>query len=411
MKLKRSPLAPAAFPALPDIKGVTYAVGSMGMYGERNDVFVARFDKPAAAAGVFTRSLTRSADVDWCRTALENSEGRARVLVVNAGNSNAFTGAAGLAKNKATVEAATQLSGCSENEVYLAATGVIGQPIKPLSRVADKMKDIWPTLGEARIEDAAKAFMTTDTFAKGSCASAEIDGDIIQIAGITKGSGMIAPNMATMLAYVFTDAAITPEVLQSLVSKHVETTFNSITVDSDTSTSDTLMVFATGATGPLIETVSDPRLEGFSLALKAVLKDLALQIVRDGEGASKLIEVTVIGAQTEIVAKTIAASVANSPLVKTALAASDANWGRIVMAAGKAGVPVDRDQLSIRFGDVDVARDGEVVPDYSEEAASAECAKEEIRIEIGVGQGLGRATVWTCDLTHGYVEINGAYRS
>ena len=409
--LKKSPLAPASFPDLPDIDGVKLATLSLGMYGERDDLLVAHFPDGAASAGVYTSSATASADVLWCRQALKESGGRCRVLVVNAGNSNAFTGAAGVAKNDATIAAASGLAKCPRNEISIAATGVIGEPMEA-DCVANGVNKAWSDLGRADFEDVARAFMTTDTFPKGSAATTGIDGETVQLCGIAKGSGMIAPNMATMLSYIFTDAAISPDVCQTLLAQMVETTFNAITVDGDTSTSDSLMLFATGAAGhDPIQTVDDPRLEGFKAAFHTVLKDLALQIVRDGEGATKLIEISVTGAQSDRSAKVIAASVANSPLVKTALAASDANWGRIVMAVGKAGEPINNDALSISFADVQVATGGQRAPDYSEDAASAACQGDEILTSIDVGVGTGKATVWTCDLTHGYIEINGAYRT
>ena len=408
---KRSPLAPTHTPDLPAIAGVEIISGSMGLYGQRDDFFIAHFPAGASAAGVFTTSATASADVLWCRKSLSESQGVAHALVVNAGNSNAFTGRAGEAKNAATVAAASRLAGCQPSQVFLAATGVIGVPMRA-EQLAEGVEDRWPDLGKGAIADAARAFMTTDTFMKTACTTASMTVGQVQIAGIAKGSGMIAPNMATMLSYVFTDANIAPSVLQALVADYADQTFNCITVDGDTSTSDSLMVFATGAVGgPQITSLDDPDLAGFAAALKSVLKDLALQIVRDGEGATKLIEITVTGAKSDKAAKTIAASIANSPLVKTALAASDANWGRIVMAVGKAGEAIDPDSLSIRFGDVEVARKGMRAPDYSEEAASAECARQEISILVDVGVGEGKATVWTCDLTHAYVDINGAYRT
>ncbi|WP_018998295.1 bifunctional glutamate N-acetyltransferase/amino-acid acetyltransferase ArgJ [Hirschia maritima] len=410
MKLTKSPLAPENTPKLPDIAGVKFAVGCNGFYGDRDDVFVAYFDEEASAAGVFTRSSTCSADVDWCREALRLSEGKARALVVNAGNSNAFTGAAGIAKNEATIAAVSKLGNVERENVFIAATGVIGEPLEP-KFIADKVHEIWPSLGEASLNDAGVAFMTTDTFPKASAGEAAIDGEAINIAGVAKGSGMIMPNMATMLAYVFTDANLSPQVCQSLLSRYTNETFNCITVDGDTSTSDTVMLFATGKSGSLIDDVNDPRLEEFAAELHKVMLDLSVQIVRDGEGASKLIAITVSGAKTDNSAKIIATSIANSPLVKTALAASDANWGRIVMAVGKTDQPVNKDKLSISFGDVEVASGGMRAANYSEDAASEICQSSEISIKVDVGVGEGIAQVWTCDLTHGYVDINGAYRT
>ena len=410
MKLTKSPLAPETTPELPKISGVKFAVGCNGFYGDREDVFVAYFEDDASAAGVFTRSSTCSADVDWCREALKESGGKARALVVNAGNSNAFTGAAGIAKNNATIAAVSELGKLKREKIFLAATGVIGEPLEA-EFIADKVKEIWPTLGDASANDAGVAFMTTDTFPKACAGKTRIDGDNIMIAGIAKGSGMIMPNMATMLGYIFTDANLSPAVCQALLSRFTDETFNCITVDGDTSTSDTVMLFATGKSGPFIDDAEDPRLEEFAAELYRVMQDLSVQIVRDGEGATKLVAVTVSGAETDSSAKIIATSIANSPLVKTALAASDANWGRIVMAVGKTDQPVNKDKLSISFGDVEVASGGMRGQNYSEEAASKVCQANEISIKVDVGVGEGVAQVWTCDLTHGYVDINGAYRT
>jgi glutamate N-acetyltransferase/amino-acid N-acetyltransferase len=392
---------------------MTLVTGSLGLYrgSSRDDLLLVHFPRGASAGGVFTRSLTRSADVDWCREALVAGGGRARVLVVNAGNSNAFTGAAGVAKNRATVASASRLAGCAPHEVFLAATGVIGEPLDP-NLVSGGVEKAWPSLADPDWERAANAIRTTDTFAKAAGATVDIAGRSVSIVGFAKGSGMIAPNMATTLNYVFTDAALAPGVVQTLIARYCDLTYNCITVDGDTSTSDTLMLFATGAAGgdPVAD-ADDPVLETFRLALHRVLKDLALQIVRDGEGASKLIEIEVSGAVDDASGKRIAASIANSPLVKTAIAAGDANWGRIVMAVGKAGAAADRDRLSIWFGTHRVARDGARDPDYSEALASAAVAGSEVFIRVDLGMGAGRATVWTCDLTDGYVMINGAYRS
>jgi glutamate N-acetyltransferase/amino-acid N-acetyltransferase len=392
------------------------ATHSLGLYKgrTRDDLLVVHFPAGANAGGVFTRSATRSADVDWCREALASAGGRARALVVNAGNSNAFTGAAGIAKNRSTVAAVRQLTDCPPHEVFLAATGVIGEPL-PDNFVANGLARAWPALQPAiqsAWERAANAIRTTDTFAKAAGETVTLNRRHVAIAGFAKGSGMIQPNMATTLNYVFTDAALGPMAVQTLIARHCDLTYNCITVDGDTSTSDTLMLFATGAAGgEPIDDPDDPRLADFSAALHRVLKDLALQIVRDGEGATKLIEIQVSGAASDLSAKTIAASVANSPLVKTALAAGDANWGRVVMAVGKAGEPIERDRLTIHFGDHLVARDGARAPDYSEARATAAVKGPEIVIRIDAGVGRGHARVWTCDLTDGYVKINGAYRS
>jgi glutamate N-acetyltransferase/amino-acid N-acetyltransferase len=411
--LPRSPLAPEVFADPPRVAGCLLATGSLGLYRgvDRDDLLVAHFPLGATAAGVFTTSQTRSADIDWCRAALRDGGGCARVLVVNAGNSNAFTGRAGLEKNAATVAAAAKLAGCRDSEVFIAATGVIGEPLPP-RLVADGVVSVWPGLASPDWKRAANAIRTTDTFEKAAGAETEVDGVPVRIAGFAKGSGMIAPNMATTLNFIFTDAALSAEAAQRLLSRLCDVTFNCISVDGDTSTSDTLMLFATGASGaPAIEDCDDPRLGPFAAALHDVMKDLALQIVRDGEGASKLIEISVGGADSDTDARLIAASIANSPLVKTAIAAGDANWGRIVMAVGKAGPPIDRDRLSIRFGEHLVADAGARAPGYEEAAASRAVEGPHVAIHVDIGRGSGFSRVWTCDLTDGYVRINGAYRS
>ncbi len=416
MTPSRSPLAPDQFPDLPAVKGVRCATASRGFYEgrgpKRDDVFLFTFDEGTVCAGVFTRSSTRSVDVDWCREALAKGGGKARALVANAGNSNAFTGLEGREKNAATLAALVETFGVEAETCFLAATGVIGQPLADPNFVGSMVPELYGKLDAPDWEAAARAFMTTDTFAKGAGTAVDFGDGKVAFAGIAKGSGMIAPNMATMLAYVFTDAAIAPDLLDTLVREHVETTFNAITVDSDTSTSDTLMVFATGASGqrPIINK-DDPRFSAFSAALHGVLEDLAHQIVRDGEGASKFIEITVEGAESAQSAKVIAASIANSPLVKTALAAGDANWGRVVMAIGKTDEPLERDRLNIWFGTHQVAKNGGLAPEYDEAIASMICAADKVTIRADIGVGKASATVWTCDLTHGYVEINGAYRT
>lgn len=416
MNLKPSPFAPPEFPHLPHVKGVKAATHSRGFYAhrglERDDVFLFAFDEGTTCAGVYTLSTTASADVQWCREALATGTGTARGLVVNSGNSNAFTGAKGKLKNDATLAAMQAELGGQKHEHFLAATGVIGEPLSDPNYVGSALPDLTKNLGPVAWQACAQAFMTTDTFAKGAGDTCEIDGIPVALAGIAKGSGMIAPNMATMLAYIFTDAAISSKLLDELIREATDLSFNSITVDSDTSTSDTFMVFATGASGaPMITERDDPRLSSFEDALKRVSLNLALQIVKDGEGASKIVTIHVSGAETDRDAKTFACDVANSPLVKTALAASDANWGRVVMALGKSGNPLDQDKLAIWFGDVQVAEKGGRTDDYNEAAASAECAKPFIDIRIEVGDGGGQATVYTCDLTHGYIDINGAYRT
>ncbi|PZM09453.1 bifunctional glutamate N-acetyltransferase/amino-acid acetyltransferase ArgJ [Rhizobium tubonense] len=408
-----SPLAPKTFATMPALRGVRMATASAGIkYKNRTDVLLMVFDKPASVAGVFTRSKCPSAPVDFCRANLPH--GSARAVVVNSGNANAFTGLKGRQATELTAKSTAVAVGCSENEVYLASTGVIGEPLD-----ATKFSGV---LGSMHTEatgdfwfEAAKAIMTTDTYPKVATRSTDIGGVTVTINGIAKGAGMIAPDMATMLSFVVTDADIAPAVLQSLLSEGVGPTFNSMTVDSDTSTSDTLMLFATGAAAAdgqvRVEHAGDARLSGFRAALNDVLKDLAIQVVRDGEGATKMLEITVTGAESDAAAKTIALSIANSPLVKTAAAGEDANWGRIVMAVGKAGEMADRDRLAIWFGDVRVAVNGERDASYSEEAASNVMKRQDIPVKVDLGLGNGRATVWTCDLTKEYVAINGDYRS
>ncbi|WP_431320572.1 bifunctional glutamate N-acetyltransferase/amino-acid acetyltransferase ArgJ [Rhizobium sp. YTU87027] len=408
-----SPLAPKSYATMPDLRGVRMATASAGIkYKNRTDVLMMVFDKPAAVAGVFTRSKCPSAPVDFCRANLPH--GAARAVVVNSGNANAFTGLKGREATALTAKSAAAAVGCGENEIYLASTGVIGEPLDAtkFSGVLDQMhKD---ATGDFWFE-AAKAIMTTDTYPKVATRTAEIGGVKVTINGIAKGAGMIAPDMATMLSFVVTDADIAPAALQSLLSAGVDPTFNSMTVDSDTSTSDTLMLFATGATAEdgqvRVEKADDLRLGSFRAALNDLLKDLALQVVRDGEGATKMLEITVTGAESDAAAKKIALSIANSPLVKTAAAGEDANWGRIVMAVGKSGEMADRDRLAIWFGDVRVAVNGERDAGYSEEAATNVMRQQDIPVKVDIGLGNGVATVWTCDLTKEYVAINGDYRS
>ena len=413
MSVSVSPLAPKSYPAMPAIDGVRMATAAAGIkYKNRTDVLLMVFDRPASVAGVFTRSKCPSAPVDFCRANLPH--GVARAVVVNSGNANAFTGLKGKAATMLTAKSAAEAVGCGENEVYLASTGVIGEPLDATKFAGvlgamqkDATGDFWT--------EAAKAIMTTDTYPKVATRTAEIDGVKVTINGIAKGAGMIAPDMATMLSFVVTDAAIDPHVLQVLLAQGVGPTFNAVTVDSDTSTSDTLLLFATGAAADQgqrkIEKPDDPHLDAFRAALNDLLKDLALQVVRDGEGARKMVAVTITGAESDLSAKRIALSVANSPLVKTAVAGEDANWGRVVMAVGKAGEPADRDRLAIWFGDVRVAVHGERDPAYSEEATTAVMEQEDIAIRVDLGLGEGTATVWTCDLTKEYVAINGDYRS
>lgn len=401
-----SPLAPAAFPALPVIDGVRFAAIAAGVrYKNRTDVMLAELAEGTAVAGVFTRSATRSAPVLDCQA--KNglpSEGRAAILV-NSGNSNAFTGKNGRDAVSRICEAVAEATGIPAARVFTSSTGVIGEPL-PWDRITAKIADLRDALAPDAMEQAARAIMTTDTFPKGSATEVTVNGKTVRIAGIAKGSGMIAPDMGTMLVYIFTDAAIAHDPLQELVSDITERTFNCITVDSDTSTSDTLLVAATHASGVDVTGNAD-----FAAALERVMLDLALQVVRDGEGATKFVTVEVEGAATDSDARKIGLAIANSPLVKTAIAGEDANWGRVVMAVGKSGATADRDHLSIRFGDIWVAREGWRAPDYSEEAASAYMKNQDITIGVDLGIGQGRARVWTCDLTHGYIDINADYRS
>ncbi len=406
-----SPLAPTTRKPLPALAGVRLASAATGIkYLGRTDVMVAELAPGTQVAGVFTRSKAPSAPVDWCRINL--ARGTARGLVVNSGNANAFTGQAGKAATRGVAKAAAAALRCPAGEVFLASTGVIGEPLP-----AHKITAVLPQLCDGAARDsweaAARAIMTTDTFPKLATASARIAGSKVRINGIAKGSGMIAPDMATMLAFVFTDAVIPAAVLQGLLSDGVARSFNCITVDSDTSTSDTLLLFATGQgpAHPRITRASDPKLADFRRKLDVVLLDLAQQVVRDGEGAQKLIQVDVSGAKSDTSAHRIAMSIANSPLVKTAIAGSDANWGRIVMAVGKAGEPADRDRLKIAFGGHVVAEGGVRSRRYDEAKASAAVAQREVKIAVDIGLGRGRARVWTCDLTEGYIHINGAYRS
>jgi glutamate N-acetyltransferase/amino-acid N-acetyltransferase len=408
-----SPLAPKSHPDMPAIDGVRFATGAAGIrYQDRTDVLLVLMNEGTQAAGVFTKSKCPSAPVDWCRAKLK--KGRARALVVNSGNANAFTGKRGVESVRFAAKLAARATGARENEIFLASTGVIGEPLD-----AGKFDGVLEKLAaEAQADrwlDAARAIMTTDTFPKVATATAEIGGVEVTIGGFAKGAGMIAPDMATMLSFVFTDAPIDAPVLQKMLSKSVEGSFNAITIDSDTSTSDTLMLFATGAAeargAPRICSAGSHRLADFKRALDKVLLDLAQQVVRDGEGARKFVEVQVEGAARDKAAKRIALSIANSPLVKTAIAGEDANWGRIVMAVGKAGEKAKRDRLSIYFGDVRVAHKGLRDPDYDEAKASAVMKQQKIAIRVDLKIGKGRATVWTCDLTKEYVAINGDYRS
>jgi glutamate N-acetyltransferase/amino-acid N-acetyltransferase len=406
-----SPLAPKNFPKLQPISGVRLGAGAAGIrYEGRTDVLMGVFAPGTAVAGVFTKSKTCSAPVDWCRTAL--AEKSARALIVNSGNANAFTGRVGNEAVKATVDAVVALTGCKPTEVFIASTGVIGEPL-PVRRLTTALPDIYENTGATAWEQAARAIMTTDTFPKMATATAQIDGHAVRINGIAKGSGMIAPDMATMLSFVFTDATIPQDVLQAMLVQAAETSFNSITVDGDTSTSDTLLLFATGkgARHNPVTRLADKRLDDFRAKLNTVLQDLAVLVVKDGEGATKLIRINVSGAESPTAARRIALSVANSPLVKTAIAGGDANWGRVVMAVGKSGEAANRDKLSIKFGGHKVATQGLRDPNYSEALMARYMQRAEIEIDIDVGVAKGSAGVWTCDLTHGYISINGDYRS
>ncbi|MEP0339447.1 MAG: bifunctional glutamate N-acetyltransferase/amino-acid acetyltransferase ArgJ [Alphaproteobacteria bacterium] len=410
-KPKVSPLAPEAFPTIPPIDGVRVATRACGVrYKGRTDVLLVELADETQAAGVFTKSLTASAPVDWCRKSLPG--GIANGLVVNSGNANAFTGRLGEDAVEQVVEAVADRLACRPSRVFAASTGVIGEPLN-FKSITDNLDALAADLAPGKWDEAAKAIMTTDTFPKGAVKEAQINGTKVTIAGIAKGSGMIAPDMATMLAYVFTDAKIPAPVLQGILAPICERTFNSITVDSDTSTSDSLMLFATGAAGNAdrFSGPDDPALKDFRTKAEAVMRDLAHQIVRDGEGASKFIEITVTGADSDAAAKRIGLSIANSPLVKTAIAGEDANWGRIVMAVGKAGEKAERDRLNIAIGGITIASNGLAVDGYDEAPVTAHMQSPEINIAVDVGVGNGRATVWTCDLTHGYIDINADYRS
>ncbi|HEV2364922.1 MAG TPA: bifunctional glutamate N-acetyltransferase/amino-acid acetyltransferase ArgJ [Caulobacteraceae bacterium] len=407
-----SPLA-VPFPAIPPIAGAVMAAGSAGLYGRpRDDLLLMHFAPQTSCAGVFTRHGVGSAPVDWCKRMLGRSRGRGvRGVVVNAGCANSFTGKAGGRAARAVAETAGKLVGAKAGDVLLASTGVIGVLLDDAS-VRRALPDLAGRLTADGWDRAARAIMTTDTFPKGAFAEADIGGRRVRLAGIAKGSGMVAPDMATVLAFVVTDAAIAPKALDTLLKRAVVRTFNAVTVDGDRSTNDTLLLFATGgAGGERIDKAKDPRLADFAAKLEALLLDLARQLVRDGEGASKFIEIRVSGAKSEASARKIARTVAESPLVKTAFAGEDANWGRIVMAVGRADEPIRRERLSIAFGPHRAAAKGAVAPDYSEETMSAYMKRPELEVAIDVGVGRARATMWTCDLTKRYVEINGDYRS
>jgi glutamate N-acetyltransferase/amino-acid N-acetyltransferase len=414
MALPVSPLA-VAMPALPPMAGVRLGATAAGIrYQGRTDLVMVELAPGSTAAGVFTTSKCPGAPVDWCRASLKS--GRARAVVVNAGNANVFTGKAGRDTCAATAAAAAKLVDCPARQVFLASTGVIGE-VLPTDKLVAALPALHDSLSEDGWDAAARGIMTTDTFPKAATRTAQIGETTVRISGFAKGSGMIAPDMATMLCFVFTDAKLPADAMQTLLRRGVDASFNCTTVDSDTSTSDTVLLFATGqAKHPRIPAADGNSararmLKDFAAKLDDLLLDLALQVTRDGEGAQKLIRIDVAGATTAKSAKRIAMSVANSPLVKTAIAGEDANWGRIVMAVGKAGEPADRDRLSVSVGGVWMARDGGVVPGYDEAPVVAHMKGNEVEIGIDLGLGRGRATVWTCDLTHGYIDINGSYRS
>lgn len=404
-----SPLA-TPFPSLSPLAGLRIGTATAGYKAwSRADITVFEFPQGTSVAGVLTRSLCPSPEVELCRARLAGGE--ARALIVNAGNSNAFTGAAGSAAALAQGEAAAALLGCSPAEIFQASTGVIGVPL-PQDKAIAGVEAACATLGTRDFADATAAIGTTDTFPKAAMTTAMIGAHTVRLVGIIKGSGMIAPDMATMLGFIFTDATVAASLLQSMLEDATATSFNCITVDSDTSTSDTVLAFATGQSeAPSLDIPTSPGADAFAAALKDLCEQLARLVVQDGEGATKLIEINVSSATTPDAAHKIAMSIANSPLVKTAIAGGDANWGRIVMAVGKAGQPAERDRLAIRFGTTLVAQNGAVVPGYDEAPVTAHLAGQNIEISVDIGLGASRARVWTCDLTHGYISINADYRS
>ncbi len=411
-KLPVSPLAPkGGFPDLPVIKGVRFGTVAAGIkYKDRADVMLAHCPDTATVAGVFTKSKTCSAAVTDCREKLGGGSAGGIAIVVNSGNANAFTGIAGVTSVKRVCEATAAATGVPARNVFTASTGVIGEPL-PDAKITDALSALAAKASEGDMADAASAIMTTDTFPKGASRTLSVRGKTVNIAGIAKGSGMIAPDMATMLVYIFTDARVSFDTLQAWTAEMADLTFNRITVDSDTSTSDTLMVVATGGADVDIESAPVAEVAAFRVALFEVMKDLAHQVVRDGEGATKFVTVVVNGAETNEDAHKVGMSIANSPLVKTAIAGEDPNWGRIVMAVGKSGAAADRDRLSIWFGSTQVAKDGQIAPGYIEADAATHMKGEEVHITVDLGLGDGTATVWTCDLTAQYIAINADYRS
>ena len=410
MDLEISPLAPKSFPQMPFVNGVSMATAKTeSKYKGRPDLLLIDLVSGTSVAGVFTNSTAPGHPVIWCRDKLP--KGKARGLVVNAGNANVFNGKSGMQAVEAIAKSVSALLHCTKNEVYVASTGVIGEKLDP-SKIVEKIATLDDDLQNQNWKDAAIAITTTDTFPKGSHRVVKVGKTTVNLVGIAKGSGMIAPDMATMLGFIFTDAQIPAPILQKLLSRNVKSTFNSITVDGDTSTSDTLLLFATGAMEhPLPSNDLDPILKEFEIGLNEVMLDLAKQIVRDGEGAQKLIKINVSGASSPISARRIGLSIANSPLVKTAIAGEDANWGRVVMAVGKSGEKADRDKMGVWFGGIKIAENGGVVDNYDERPVAKHMQGHEVIIDVDVGVGRGTATVWTCDLTHGYININADYRS
>ena len=410
MDLEISPLAPKSFPQMPFVNGVRMATAKTETkYKGRSDLLLIDLVSGTSVAGVLTKSTAPGHPVIWCRDKLQ--KGKARGLVVNAGNANVFNGKSGMQAVEAIAKSVGTLLHCAKNEVYVASTGVIGERLDP-TKIVEKIATLKDDLQNQNWKDAAIAITTTDTFPKGSHRVVKVGKTSVNIVGIAKGSGMIAPDMATMLGFIFTDAQIPAQILQKLLNRNVKSTFNSITVDGDTSTSDTLLLFATGvAEHPIPSNDHDPILKEFEIGLNEVMLDLAKQIVRDGEGAQKLIKINVSGASSSTSARRIGLSIANSPLVKTAIAGEDANWGRVVMAVGKSGEKADRDKMGVWFGGIKIAENGGVVDNYDERPVAKHMQGHEVIIDVDVGVGRGTATVWTCDLTHGYININADYRS
>jgi glutamate N-acetyltransferase/amino-acid N-acetyltransferase len=410
MDLEISPLAPKSFPQMPFVNGVRMATAkTKTKYKGRSDLLLIDLVSGTSVAGVLTKSTAPGHPVIWCRDKLQ--KGKARGLVVNAGNANVFNGKSGMQAVEAIAKSVGTLLHCAKNEVYVASTGVIGERLDP-TKIVEKIATLKDDLQNQNWKDAAIAITTTDTFPKGSHRVVKVGKTSVNIVGIAKGSGMIAPDMATMLGFIFTDAQIPAQILQKLLTRNVKSTFNSITVDGDTSTSDTLLLFATGVAEHSVPSNDhDPILKEFEIGLNEVMLDLAKQIVRDGEGAQKLIKINVSGASSSTSARRIGLSIANSPLVKTAIAGEDANWGRVVMAVGKSGEKADRDKLGVWFGGIKIAENGGVVDNYDERPVAKHMQGHEVIIDVDVGVGRGTATVWTCDLTHGYININADYRS